>query len=85
MEEWESITDYEGLYEVSSLGRVKRLGGSCRTKGGGTRSVQSRMLKLFPSKSRGNYIVVTLNNKGTKQVKVHRLVAIAFLPNPDDL
>ena len=67
-EQWKSITGYEGLYEVSSLGRVKSL-------------KYDKILK--PGKVGNGYLAVVLfrNGKG-KTLKVHRLVATAFIPNP---
>lgn len=68
MEKWLSIKDYEGLYEVSNLGRV--------------RSLISNGLILKQSKDKNGYHVVSLKRKS---FRVHRLVAIAFIPNPNDL
>ena len=71
-ERWKSVQGYEGLYEVSDLGRVRSL------KRATTRGI---VLKLKESK-RG-YVVVCLC-KGNKRstISVHRLVASAFIPNP---
>lgn len=70
-EEWRMIPDYEGLYMVSNKGRVK----NCRT---------GRILK--PGKQTDGYLMVVLckNGKCTPQ-RVHRLVAMAFIPNPNNL
>lgn len=68
IEEFRDVPGYEGLYEVSNLGRVRRNG---------------KILKL--GKVRG-YLHVNLCKNGIKkQAKVHRLVALAFLPNPQNL
>lgn len=68
---WKDINDYEGLYQVSNLGNV------CNMKTG-------RILK--PGKNLFGYLQVVLckNGKG-KTITVHRLVAKAFIPNPDNL
>jgi hypothetical protein len=72
-EEWLSVVDYEGLYEVSNYGRVKCLSNSATRK--------EKILK--PQIQRDGYNRVTLSKKGQKKrVPIHRLVAIAFIPNP---
>lgn len=64
METWKQVIGYEGLYEVSSVGRVRRADG--------------RILK--PWRTRNGYIHATLCSGGDKkQVLVHRMVAMAFL------
>lgn len=76
MEVWKDIEGFEGLYEVSSLGRIKTL----HYYGGN----QTRILKLQSDKN--GYLTVGLHKGGvTYQKKVHRLVAIAFIPNPENL
>lgn len=70
MEElWKDIKDYEGLYQVSDLGRVKSL-----LKG-------EKILK--PGLAKGYLRVVLYKDKKRKRFMVHRLVAEAFLPNPE--
>jgi hypothetical protein len=73
MEEiWKDIKGYEGLYQVSNLGRVKRLiGYYCKTE---------RILTPVTQKS--GYNVVSLCGK---IYLVHRLVAEAFIVNPNNL
>ena len=69
MEIWKPVPDYEELYEVSNLGRVRSL-----FKG-------DRILKQGIGST--GYKIVTLCRKGTqKTVNVHRLVASCFIPNP---
>lgn len=69
-EEWRPVVGYEGLYEVSSLGRVRRLK---------TDYIFSVVLDSY------GYPIVTLKTPTmTKTCKVHRLVALAFIPNPDN-
>ena len=76
LEIWKDIDGFEGLYQISSCGRVKSL-----HYYGGNRK---KTLKLQHDKD--GYLVVGLRN-GAIQVnrKVHRLVALAFIPNPDNL
>ncbi len=69
---WIPIKGYEGLYEVSSYGRVRSL--SYRRTG------QTRVLNL--EKNHFGYILVKLHKNGKgKTYQVHRLVASAFIPN----
>lgn len=80
MEEWKSIPGYEGLYEVSSYGRVKSLdrydSRNCFRKG--------RILKQN-NDGRGYMSVQLCLNGKIKKYLVHRLVAQTFIPNPDNL
>ncbi len=80
MEEWKSIPGYEGLYEVSSYGRVKSLERCDRFN----HKIVSKLLK--PGKDKNGYFMVCLyKNKTHKFYLIHRLVAQSFIPNPDDL
>jgi hypothetical protein len=77
MEQWENVPDFEGMYEVSSLGRIKRIATGCGTWIG-------RMLK--PSDGGKGYLYVSLSkNDVTYRTGVSRLVAKVFIPNPDNL
>lgn len=69
MEIWKDIPNYEGIYQVSSLGRVKSLGND--------KKKQEKVLK--PAKTRGYMQVILRKNKVQKTITVHQLVAIAFL------
>lgn len=81
MEEiWKPAVGFEGLYEVSNLGRVKSL--NYRRTG------KERILKprRIEKKSGNVYYAVHLYKDGKAYDKpVHRLVAEAFIPNPDNL
>ena len=72
MEIWEDIEGCEGLYKVSSLGRVKSLGNN--------KSRQEKILKHGSVKD--GYLYVNLYKEGKRKTyRVHRLVAQAFIPN----
>lgn len=67
---WKDVPGYSGLYQVSNLGRVM----SYRNQyGHGPRIIHGE-------KTKSGYIQVKLNKE---RFKVHRLVALAFIPNPD--
>lgn len=80
MEEWKSITGYEGLYEVSSYGRVRSLDRYVKSKSNSNRLQKGKVLS--PTKHKTGYLVVNLKNK---MFRVHRLVAQAFISNPEGL
>lgn len=72
MEEiWKDIEGYEGIYQVSNLGRVKNI---------------KRNIFMKDSLSRKGYKMIDLRNAPNprKRYSVHRLVAEAFIPNPDN-
>lgn len=82
MEEiWKDIKGYEGLYQISNLGRVKSLG-----NGESKNHAYSKERILKPGKDEKGYFRVCLCKDGKHTTKkVHRLAAQAFLPNPFNL
>ena len=84
MEEiWKDIEGYDGAYEVSNLGRVKSVARMPNDAKGRRHPVGERLLRV---RDRKGYDVVTLSKDGElKTFCVHRLVAQAFIPNPDRL
>jgi|SRR5690554_909556 len=87
MEVWREVLGFEGLYEISNLGRVRRLGRfSVFTQKGVEirREIKPMFLKHF--KDRDGYLILTLRKSGKAfPKKLHRLVAEAFISNPDNL
>lgn len=83
MEEiWRDITGYEGIYQVSNLGRVKSL---ARIIKRGKIEQHRKQKILTPSLCRGGYLSAIISNEAiSKRIKIHRLVAQAFIPNPDN-
>lgn len=82
--QWKNIADYDGLYQVSSDGQVKRMPGTKFNKLTGRYNRSEQILSNCPN-SQG-YIGVGLSNGNVrKSFKVHRLVAEAFIPNPQNL
>lgn len=79
---WKDIKGYEGRYQVSNMGRVKRLARVCNCG----EVLDERILKTRPT--RGGYPLILLRESDGGRRRghsVHRLVATAFLPNPDNL
>lgn len=79
MEEiWKDIINYEGIYQVSNLGRVKRL----IFKNNHCVMPKEKILKpLKHGKTDNEYLMVSLSkNSKEKQYYIHRLVAEAFIP-----
>jgi hypothetical protein len=79
---WKPVVGYEDLYDVSNLGRVKSLGREMDRKSKGVYFSDDRILKPFTSNNRR--VRVRLSKKGKQMnYNIHRLVAFAFIPNPD--
>ena len=77
---WKDVVGYEGLYQVSNLGRVKSYAHLVNCRGGGKRIQPSKMLTCCFD---GKYYHVTLFKNNVRKVcLVHRLVASAFVDNP---
>lgn len=74
-EEWRDVVGYEGLYQVSSLGRV------CNTK---SKRVLRHKITNRKDGGSGYHIVNLYINKKKVSASVHRLVAKAFIPNPEN-
>lgn len=80
---WKDIKGYEGLYQISNFGNVKSLKREV-SNGTGTRIIDQRLLSQVTN--RYGYICVTLcKNSKYKHCTIHRLVAEAFIDNPDNL
>lgn len=71
---WKDIEGYEGLYQVSNTGKVRSL--NYRRTG------KTKVMK--PSTDKDGYKCVNLRKNGKRMYKVHRLVAITFIPNPNN-
>ena len=83
---WKDIKGWEGLYQVSTLGRVKSLHRDIVTKGGCLRHSRDKILK--PKRNLFGYLSVRFQHKPSGRNKfymVHRLVADAFIVNSQGL
>lgn len=80
---WKDIEGFEGIYQISDRGEVKSLKRTAPTQYG-YRTVRERVLK--PTHSEYGYPLVRLSKDNQcRTFLVHRLVAKAFIPNPDNL
>ncbi len=87
-EEWRDIAGYEGLYQVSNKGRVKSLPRTVERSNGWLYTVRERILKQQKVRYEGGKKprkMVHLKSGNSKRFFVSRLVAEAFIPNPDIL
>ncbi|MFA2595213.1 NUMOD4 domain-containing protein [Bacillus cereus] len=80
MENWKDIKGYEGIFQISSLGRVRSLPKLTRNRHG-EYMTKVKIIKGWVKEA--GYVCVTLKVDGVKRhFRVHRLVAEAFIPNP---
>lgn len=80
MEIWKDVIGYEGIYQVSNLGRIKRISKNhlCNIKYQGE-------YYLKPLDNGKGYLRMKLSNNGSsKRVMLHRIIAEAFINNPEN-
>ena len=82
LEEWKDIEEYEGMYQVSNYGNVKSLARQRRNSKGVY--MQKEKLLSLTNTSTGYKKVELVKNGKKKSYKVHRLVAMAFIDNPEN-
>lgn len=82
-ETWRSVPDYEGIYEISNLGRIKSLDRSCTDKRGRKYFLYGKLMKQKTTSF--NYQTISLSKTSkSKDFFIHKLVALAFIPNPEN-
>ena len=81
---WKAVRYYEGLYEVSNYGRVRSLERIVIDKNGKCKTVHGKFLTQHDN-GRGYLFVNLYKNDKCKREYVHRLVALAFIENPNKL
>src|SRR5690554_6195956 len=80
---WKDILEYEGLYQVSSQGRVRSVSRWNVDRLGRKRFLRGKVLS--PSRMHNGYFALVFKKNGKSALKlVHRLVAEAFIDNPID-
>ena len=83
---WKDIEGHEGIYQVSNLGRVKSLSREIPVANHGawrTRTIPEKILKLHLNEN-GYVIIILTKDKVRATKKMHRVVAEAFIPNPEN-
>lgn len=81
---WKDIPNYEGIYKISNFGRIKSLSRLIR-KSNKNGNIISKNIILKPRIDKDGYLVSSLNKNGKySTIKVHRIVAQSFIPNPDN-
>ena len=76
---WKPIKGFEGLYEVSNLGRIKS-----KDKWHDKKHHYFEKVLKPQANSKGYQRIGLSKNKVVKQFRIHRLVAEAFIPNPEN-
>ncbi len=81
---WKDVKGYEGLYEVSNLGRVRSK--TIKSWNGHVFFIKKGIIRKQRAEKRAGYLFLDLSKNGKlHRFYVHRLVAEAFLPNPKNL
>lgn len=82
---WKDVIGYEGLYQVSNQGRVRSLDRNIKVKIKHNNKALKKGKILKIQKGKSGYIIVALCKDGkVKHYRVHRLVAAAFIDNPEN-
>lgn len=88
-EQWKAIKGYEGLYEISNTGKVKSVKRTIKSeRTGKVQTTNEKILTLISSKITERHknplfhVELWKDNKRTVKM-IHRLVAEAFIPNPE--
>lgn len=84
IEEWRSVVGFEGYYEVSNYGRVRSLDRTTVYKNGRVHQTAGRVLSISLNGDGYRKTIFSVNGVHTTP-RVCRLVAMAFIPNPDNL
>ena len=83
-EVWKDIEGYEGLYQVSNFGNIKSLARIVHSEKRSDYKIKEKVLKQSDTTTGYKKVELHKDNKKRKSFKVHRLVAQAFIPNPEN-
>lgn len=80
---WKDIKNYEGIYQISNMGRIKSVEHTIIRKNGKKLLIKEKILKQsLRGRNNNKYYHITLHGKC---FRVNRLVAETFIPNPNNL
>lgn len=82
-EKWKPIKGFEGYYEVSSLGRIRSKDRIVKTRHSQFMYKGRVLLARYNEHAKGTYVSLSVKSN-IQRFFVHRLVAIAFIPNPEN-
>ena len=82
MEVWKDIEEFKGLYQVSNLGQIRSIDRITEYKTGAKRLTKGVVLSIGKNKLGYSQVGLSKNDKCYSR-RVHRLVAQAFIPNPN--
>ncbi len=80
IEIWVDIVNYEGIYKISNLGKIKSLSRNLTSKNNSYRKTKEKIITGTINKF--GYLYIELSNKGvSKKYYIHKLIAIHFIKN----
>ncbi len=83
IEIWKDLPGYEGIYKISNLGNVKSLARIIKREKVGDFNRKERILNQYII-SAGYYCIKIVNNQKSEHFRIHRLIALLFIPNPEN-
>lgn len=83
-EVWKDVCGYENYYQVSNFGNVRSIGNRIVKIGDAMREVPSKILRPNFNQRNGYLTVMVSVGNVEKRFYIHRLVAEAFIPNPEN-
>ena len=82
--EFVDIPGYEGYYQINLLGQIKSLARTITRKDGRRKFIKERLIRLNTDDN--GYLMAALSKNGkTKSARIHRILGITFIPNPENL
>ena len=82
---WKDVVGYEGIYEVSNLGKVKSVERDIKIHINGKLVIHHQKEVIMNQVNANGYFHTNLRDGKTRRMKlIHRLVAEAFIPNPEN-